>query len=64
MKVKINHNRQGIIEYLSKNHIIHNPKNVKIHVHKLPKELIQKKPPLKEAFMCFRMEALYTQVWC
>lgn len=37
MKVIINHNRKGIICYLSKNRIIHNPKNGKIHVHKLPK---------------------------
>ncbi len=45
MILKINNNRQNIIEYLVKNHIIHAPKNGKIHVHKLPQELIQKKPP-------------------
>ncbi len=37
MKVRINYNRLARVEYLSENHIIHNPKNVKIHVHKLPK---------------------------
>lgn len=62
--LKINNNRQNIIEYLFKSDIIHKTKNGKIHVHKLPKELIQKKPPLKEAFIFFRMEALYAQVWC
>lgn len=52
MIFKINNNRQSIIAYIFKNHIIYKTKNGKIHVHKLPKELIQKKPPLKEAFMC------------
>ncbi len=42
MTLKIYNNRQSIIEYLFKNHIIHKTKNGKIHVHKLPKELIQK----------------------
>lgn len=55
MMLKINNNRQSIIEYLFKSHIIHKTKNGRIHVHKLPKELIQKKPPLKEAFFCFSM---------
>lgn len=43
MIIKINNNRQSIIAYIFKNHIIHKTKNGKIHVHKLPKELIQKK---------------------
>lgn len=63
MTIKTNNYRQGIIEHLLNNHILHKTKNGKIHVHKLPKELIPKKPP-KEAFICFRMEALYAQAWC
>lgn len=43
MKLKINNNRKNIIEYLVKSHIIKKTKNGKIHAHKLPKELIQKK---------------------
>ncbi len=45
MILKINNNRQRIIEYLFKNHIMHKTKNGKIHVHKLPKESFQKKAP-------------------
>ncbi|HHB1562502.1 TPA: hypothetical protein ACN98A_004627, partial [Vibrio parahaemolyticus] len=43
MTIKTNNYRQGIIEYLLNNHILHKTKNGKIHVHKLPKELIPKK---------------------
>lgn len=43
MTIKTNNYRQGIIEYLLNNHILHKTKNEKIHVHKLPKELIPKK---------------------
>lgn len=47
MIIKTNNYRQGIIEYLLNNHILHKTKNGKIHVHKLPKELIPKKSLLR-----------------
>lgn len=37
MKVRMNYNRLARVEYLSENHIIHKPKNGKIHFHKPPK---------------------------
>lgn len=43
MIIKTNNNKQGVIEYLFNNHILHKTKNRKIHVHKLPKELIHEK---------------------